>query len=721
MGNKGAVCIRMRLHDSTFCFVSSHLAAHRGNVEGRNNDFASIMAKSAFSGEGESLTEGDSGGRPKRQLTVSRPLGLLDHEFIIWLGDLNYRVDARVPVETVMGLCKDAKRNQGALQSLLRDDQLRKERTEGRVFDGFEEANIQFLPTYKFIPGTSRYDDRPDKKMRAPAWCDRILWRVTRDPRHLQPLYYGSCEQLVASDHKPVMGLFDVAVRTTVAAKRQEVYQNILRKLDEMEKRARPCVSLEPSDGILDLGHVPVGVAVEGKFVLRNTGEVAAPFRFVPKPEERHVFQPWLEIEPSYGMLAPGESVSLRVTAGIGPAVARDLALGRPSLSDILILRIEMGRDYFLTIAGRALPSCFGCSPSQLSGRIEPLRALAPPESNDLDLLSSSNGSIMPGQTTPSSKSATTTSGPMPAGKAGDLMRLPKEVWRLVDAIVVPSGGIGLKCAGLLVSPGIPSEVLQIRECLDAGTRFPSGLGALAFGQVLLELLSSMVEPVIPCALFPGEGFDGIPLERWCQELASVLPSTHYNLLVYLIAFCRELLLPENSKQNMLNPDALAFIMSRCCMRGKPHDNALAHSPPVGEGIVIRPGSSVRARIAVRSPPLGKSDSNLGDPGLPSLPGASAVGVPDSDEADFLGVASSATVDADPAKSNAGSKSSSGSAATHAPKPSVKVQGSPAFVSFLSDEFSDLGTRWRPSQAEQKRMLSVFHLWLTSDSLDGCL
>ena len=97
------------------------------------------------------------------------------------------------------------------------------------MFQGFEEGEIHFPPTYKFIPGTDRFDDRPDKKMRAPAWCDRILWRVTRDPRHLQMLFYGSCESLVASDHKPVMALFDTAVRTTVVARRQAVYLSILK------------------------------------------------------------------------------------------------------------------------------------------------------------------------------------------------------------------------------------------------------------------------------------------------------------------------------------------------------------------------------------------------------------------------------------------------------------------------------------------------------------
>jgi len=66
MGNKGAVCLRFRLHDSTFCFVCSHLAAHREKIDARNKDFASIMERTEFKGDGESLSVGDAGGRPAR-------------------------------------------------------------------------------------------------------------------------------------------------------------------------------------------------------------------------------------------------------------------------------------------------------------------------------------------------------------------------------------------------------------------------------------------------------------------------------------------------------------------------------------------------------------------------------------------------------------------------------------------------------------------------------
>ena len=39
MGNKGGAGIRMRINDSTMCFVCVHMAAHRENVAERNADY----------------------------------------------------------------------------------------------------------------------------------------------------------------------------------------------------------------------------------------------------------------------------------------------------------------------------------------------------------------------------------------------------------------------------------------------------------------------------------------------------------------------------------------------------------------------------------------------------------------------------------------------------------------------------------------------------------
>lgn len=47
-GNKGAVAIRFRFYDSTFCIVNAHFNAHQTNVQRRNQDYHDIVNKIVF-------------------------------------------------------------------------------------------------------------------------------------------------------------------------------------------------------------------------------------------------------------------------------------------------------------------------------------------------------------------------------------------------------------------------------------------------------------------------------------------------------------------------------------------------------------------------------------------------------------------------------------------------------------------------------------------------
>ncbi|KAF0711931.1 hypothetical protein As57867_004966, partial [Aphanomyces stellatus] len=141
MGNKGGVAIRMKLYDSPICFVCAHLAAHTHNVAGRNADFANILTKIEFR---ESLLDDVNVGY---QDPTDHVLTIHNHDFIFWLGDLNYRLveDANFTVEDCFVHVE--KRN---FDLLLSRDQLNQEREKGNVFQGFEEGPITFAPTYKF-------------------------------------------------------------------------------------------------------------------------------------------------------------------------------------------------------------------------------------------------------------------------------------------------------------------------------------------------------------------------------------------------------------------------------------------------------------------------------------------------------------------------------------------------------------------------------------------
>ncbi|CAI9098164.1 OLC1v1034764C1 [Oldenlandia corymbosa var. corymbosa] len=194
LGNKGSISISMILLHTSFCFVCTHLAS--GEKEGdeikRNSDVVDILRKTRFC---HPL-------RLKGQLPVL-PEGILDHEKIIWLGDLNYRLapNGGDAIELL-------KRNDW--QTLLEKDQLRIEQKAGRVFKGWEEGKIQFAPTYKYRKDSDDYvvqTSTSKERRRTPAWCDRILWKG----EGLKQMWYERGESKF-SDHRPVSSLFLVQV-----------------------------------------------------------------------------------------------------------------------------------------------------------------------------------------------------------------------------------------------------------------------------------------------------------------------------------------------------------------------------------------------------------------------------------------------------------------------------------------------------------------------------
>jgi hypothetical protein len=159
--------------------------------------------------------------------------------------------------------------------------------------------------------------------------------------------------------------------------------------------------------------------------------------------------------------------------------------------------------------------------------------------------------------------------------KGTSLMSIPKEIWRLVDVLFHK----GLAVRGLFLAPGDPVEMILIREALDTGDAFPANFDCKSYAQVLLDLLSSLREPVIPVAFFPtGSAFRSslIPLEEWTSHVLKSLIPVHYNTLVYMVRFCREVLACND--QNGVNVDDLAFVLSRSILRNVAHQDAAIHA-----------------------------------------------------------------------------------------------------------------------------------------------
>ena len=141
---------------------------------------------------------------------------------------------------------------------------------------------LNFPPTYKYQPGTDLYEERPDKKLRAPAWCDRVLWKA-QEPSHLKQQTYTRSE-LNISDHKPVMSTFVASIKDVIESKREKVFFSVMKKLDQYENSTLPVVEMDKTE--LDFGEVRYNLMKTVSMKIKNTGKVAARFRLVPKLDD---------------------------------------------------------------------------------------------------------------------------------------------------------------------------------------------------------------------------------------------------------------------------------------------------------------------------------------------------------------------------------------------------------------------------------------------------
>lgn len=185
---------------------------------------------------------------------LSNPMTGIDSMF--FFGDLNYRLEvsrreaeqAIRQVRKMRGVARARRRRKaekaavdeaegvsdGAnaeeanareiLQSLQQFDQLLQVRCAGEAFRGLAEGPIYFEPTFKFDRNSDVYDT--SHKQRVPSWTDRILFRkdsVRSDNIRTGILRYESIRWARHSDHRAVLGVFDVLVEQEDSPRGAEV------------------------------------------------------------------------------------------------------------------------------------------------------------------------------------------------------------------------------------------------------------------------------------------------------------------------------------------------------------------------------------------------------------------------------------------------------------------------------------------------------------------
>ncbi|XP_034951373.1 inositol polyphosphate 5-phosphatase K-like [Chelonus insularis] len=191
-GNKGAVSVRLNIYGINICIVNTHLTPHDHLLSDRIADYNTILKEHTFK--------------------VPETRHILFHDYVFWIGDLNFRLQGEDLTATII----DSLVKKNELDLLFARDQLKQVMEKGEAFSELVENLVTFPPTYKFELASQNYDLK-----RRPSWTDRILYKVNKDAYEnitlkAEQLHYKSYPSYTQSDHKPVSGEFQIAIRSYV-------------------------------------------------------------------------------------------------------------------------------------------------------------------------------------------------------------------------------------------------------------------------------------------------------------------------------------------------------------------------------------------------------------------------------------------------------------------------------------------------------------------------
>ncbi|XP_065223598.1 type II inositol 1,4,5-trisphosphate 5-phosphatase [Planococcus citri] len=504
LGNKGGVAVRLDIHNTSICFVNAHLAAHVEEFERRNQDYRDICSKISF---------------PK----FLPPKTIKDHDQIYWFGDLNYRI-TEMDVLTVKNLIE-----KNDYDSILVYDQLRQNHRKGRVFEKYLEGKINFRPTYKYDTGSDDWDS--SEKNRAPAWCDRILWKGDK----IRQTAYRSHPSLKTSDHKPVSALFDADIRVIDVTKYRKIHEEVMKKLDKLENEFLPQVMVDTTEIIFD--NIYFLESQSKDLIIANTGQVPVQFEFIKKLDDSSYCKDWLHIEPYTGFIMPGEKNDVKLEVYVDKRSAYELNSSKDKLYDILVLHLEGGKDIFITVTGTYVYSCFGMSLDTLSRLRVPIRDLTREELIRLEKKLDADPE--------------------------DPYQVPKEIWFLVDHLYRNA----MKQQHLFEQPGLHSELLLIRDWLDTGVpeHLPGSVHSVA--EALLLILDSTPEPIVPYSMHV-DALNASTSYIQCKQIIMSLPILNRTVFLYLCAFLQELL--SHCADNNLDAKTIATLFGSIFIRDMP-------------------------------------------------------------------------------------------------------------------------------------------------------
>lgn len=292
------------------------------------------------------------------------------------------------------------RRDKLAYDAKIREEENARKKDEQMKATGTDQACDDEEILYDYDPGTDgtnanddydeydEYDDADDGLV--------ITKEGFEDEIHLE--YYTAHQRVLSSDHKPLDAVFKLKFDAVVPELKAKVHAEVAKDLDKAENEGRPNVTVvvDQLTG-QEAEHDGAGSTTEGvwfgdirwahskyrSLTIANTSRVPAKFTFIERPVEADqasgIAPAWLklklngtELESSSSAsvpatIEPGETASLELEVRIfDMALVHALNERRRGLDDILVLRVEGGRDHFIPVRAKWLDTSLGRSIDKL-------------------------------------------------------------------------------------------------------------------------------------------------------------------------------------------------------------------------------------------------------------------------------------------------------------------------------------------------------------------
>jgi len=273
-----------------------------------------------------------------------------------------------------------------------------------KAFTDFQEGRLTFPPTFKCKLHEHDYE-RKHQPVRAPAWCDRILWKlnpidsdssssssnVTVDLQN-----YDSID-ILGSDHRPITANFKCYIRGIDSSLEKSIFNGLQYTRHSLDVQNIPKIEIEST--VIDLGKLKRLTSITSTIKITNIGNVNANIKASirdpshdyhndnndplsdissfgilcpnPRPKKKDIDSNqshWFSLSLSTICIEPSESIILEVKSEMDNNIARKLVDSNERVttsnndgssstkeilcSSIIILMVDGGSHHYITVNG---------------------------------------------------------------------------------------------------------------------------------------------------------------------------------------------------------------------------------------------------------------------------------------------------------------------------------------------------------------------------------